>query len=391
VNLRIDDFFAVLCMIEFKTVALTLSFFVPFSWAAAILLSAMMKSTPKRHLFFLLLASSFMYLMTYAKFQGHTAFYAHLFPIQAFLTPVVFPLFYLYVYTLTSEKIKYNWKYYIHFVLPVIWFMLIFIPFKIIMSNEEEVYFMKNLLDSVSLTEPKYALAFYVYSYGKLYFMLSSLFYLVLVYLRYRSHIKYIRNVFSTDKNNELTWIMTVSYLFLLTVVFNLIIQYMRNKEIMHNDMMIALSFFVFSLFFWFLGLYGYQQKEIYNPIEVLEVETFSKELKVNKQDIINYLEKEKPYLKPDISIFDFCLVFKTNRTYLSEAINKMFNMNFRTLINTYRVAEAKKMLQKAQTANEKISLENIAVQAGFNNYNSFLRVFKTLENTSPSSYMKMS
>jgi AraC-like DNA-binding protein len=377
-------------MQELKIIALGLSFFAPFSWAIALLISGMLKSIPKRHLFYLMISSSFMYFMTYVKFLGHTELYAHLFPLQAFVTPLVFPLFYLYVFTLTAEKVIYNWRYFVHFIMPVVFLLLIFIAFKIVMNEEEEVYFMVNLLDSKTLTEPKFALAYYVYSYGKLYFMLSSIFYLSLTYLRYKSYIQQIKNIFSTSYNKELTWIKTVGYLFLLTVIFNLIIQYMRNKAILHNEVLISLSFFIFSLFFWFLGLFGFRQTEIYNVNKVLESETYTKDPKISKQDIINYLEKEKPYLKPDISIFDFCSVFNTNRTYLSESINKMFNMNFRTLINTYRVAEAKRLLQKAQSANEKISLDNIAVQAGFSNYNSFLRVFKAVENTSPSEFVKL-
>ena len=150
----------------------------------------------------------------------------------------------------------------------------------------------------------------------------------------------------------------------------------------------VAPSYFVFFVFFWFLGLYDYQQKEIYNESKVQDTEEYKEESKSNKIDIEQYLEKEKPYLRPDISIYDFCYVFSTNRTYFSESINKIFDMNFRTLINAYRVAEAKQIMEESISNNKKLVLEDIATQAGFNNYSSFLRVFKSIEGLPPSDYI---
>ncbi len=371
-----------------KSIALALSFLVPLMWAVSILTSGMLKYTPKKYLFWVMLTAAFMYVMTYAKFHGYVYFYSYLFFIQSFVVAIIFPLFYLYIYVLTAEKMVYNWKYYIHYVMPVFFFIATFLVFKIFITRDQEILVMTHILESTKPDTEQFNFAFIYYDIGKIYFMFISIFYLILIYFRYKSHKLNIINIFSSDENKELTWIKTVSYLYLASVVFNLIIQYMRNIDIGHNDLLVALSYFVFSIFFWFLGLYGYQQKVIYNENIVNDAEEYSTSTKISKSDIEKFLNKDKPYLRPDISIYDFCYVFSTNRTYLSESINKIFDMNFRTLINAYRVEEAKKIMEESFVKNKKLVLEDIATLSGFNNYSSFSRVFKSHEGLPPSDFI---
>jgi len=372
-----------------KSIALALSFLVPLMWAVSIVTSGMIRFTPKKYLFWVMITAAFMYVMTFAKFEGYVEFYSFLFPIQGLVCAIIFPIFYLYIYMLTSEKVLYDWRYYIHYLMPALFFIATFLVYKVFLTREEEIMVMTHILESTKPNTSQYNFAFIYYNIGKVYFMLISIFYLILIYLRYKSHKQNIINIFSSDKNSELTWIRTVSILYILSVLFNLVNQYMRNADIINNDLMVASSYFVFSVFFWFLGLYGYQQKEIYNESKVQDAEEYQEVSKLNKTDIETYLENEKPYLRPDISIYDFCYVFSTNRTYLSESINKIFDMNFRTLINAYRVEEAKKIMEDSYKSNKKLPLEDIASQSGFNNYSSFLRVFKYHEGVPPSDYFR--
>jgi AraC-like DNA-binding protein len=83
------------------------------------------------------------------------------------------------------------------------------------------------------------------------------------------------------------------------------------------------------------------------------------------------YMAEKKPYLNPDLCITDMMTDLCTNRTYLSGFINKEYGMNFRTLINNYRLQELNR-LRLEPTDKPRSSLELIKA-AGFSSYNSYL------------------
>lgn len=378
-------------MEEFKSAALLFSVFAPFSWMVSMLLSGMYKTTEKRHLIFLLLTASLVYILTYAKFEGHLEFYTSLFTIQALVVPLLFPLFYLYFKTITSEKMTYDWKYYIHFVMPVILSLAYFVVSKIWMDNEEETRYMHSILHSHSEEGTKFVFGFYLYAFGRLYYLVSSIFYLFLLqscYIRYKAMII---NIFPSDQTKELNWIKGVGILLLGVAIFNSVIHYMRNNDLASQDLLIALSYLTFGSFFWVVGLFGFRQPQIYNAEVVEKTELFNTNIRITKDEIHDYLLKSQAFLNAEMNIYHLCSTFKTNRTYLSAEINNQFQMNFRTLINSYRIEEAKTQIVNAKKKNQILSFEQIASDSGFNSYSSFLRVFKTTVGVSPSEFYKTS
>ncbi|HAG16267.1 MAG TPA: hypothetical protein DCG69_07060 [Bacteroidales bacterium] len=376
-------------MEEFKSAALLFSFFAPSSWTISLLLSGMYKTAEKKHLIFLLLGATIAYILTYAKFEGHLQFYTSFFTIQALVVPLLFPLFYLYFKIITSEKMVYNWKYYIHFVMPLTLSFAYFVVSKIWMDSEEESKFMFSILHSHPESGTKFVFGYYLYSFGRLYYLASSIFYLLLITRCYSRYKALIINIFPSDQTKELNWIKGVGILFLAVAIFNTIIHYMRNNDLASQNALIAFSYITFGSFFWIIGLFGFRQPQIYN-IEVVEkTELFPSNIRISKEEIHDYLQNSKAYLNAEINIYHLCNTFKTNRTYLSAEINNQFQKNFRTLINSYRIEEAKSQIVSAKKKNQIISFEQIASDCGFNSYSSFLRVFKGAEGISPSEFYK--
>jgi YesN/AraC family two-component response regulator len=170
---------------------------------------------------------------------------------------------------------------------------------------------------------------------------------------------------------------------------FFVIIHTLSNSTVANNDILITISFLTFAIFSWYLGLNGFRQKEIYHLQTEKLVEFEEQETKITKEQLTEYLNKTKPYKNPEITAFDFCYHFHTNRTYLSESIRKSFNLNFRGLINLYRVNEAKDLIDKAAKNNYSIELEDIAEKSGFSSYSTFFRVFRAETGITPSDYLK--
>ena len=72
---------------------------------------------------------------------------------------------------------------------------------------------------------------------------------------------------------------------------------------------------------------------------------------------------------------------------YLSQIINEKMNKNFITLINGYRVEEAKKRL--VDPRDRHLSILGIAFDVGFNSKAAFNRAFKKHAGMTPSEYKK--
>lgn len=101
---------------------------------------------------------------------------------------------------------------------------------------------------------------------------------------------------------------------------------------------------------------------------------------------LIEYMDSEKPFLNPELSLQELADKLNVSRHQLSAAINKQQNMNFYVFVNKYRVGEVKKLMTNPK--NKHFKLISLAYDAGFNSKASFNRIFKQITGTTPSEYM---
>lgn len=97
------------------------------------------------------------------------------------------------------------------------------------------------------------------------------------------------------------------------------------------------------------------------------------------------YMEEEKAYLQPDITIEKVSSQLGTNRFYISRLVNIEQSMTFRDYINTLRISFAKKYMEDNQEANQ----EQIAFACGFSSASYFNRKFKQMTGVSPQDWKK--
>jgi AraC-like DNA-binding protein len=101
--------------------------------------------------------------------------------------------------------------------------------------------------------------------------------------------------------------------------------------------------------------------------------------------DIITWLESEKPYLDSKLRLEDVARRFSMNRITLSNEIYAYSGMHFIAFINSYRVAEALKLLSQPESNNYKI--ETIALKAGFGSRAAFYDAFTKVTGNKPSEF----
>ncbi|REH45838.1 AraC-like DNA-binding protein [Tenacibaculum gallaicum] len=102
---------------------------------------------------------------------------------------------------------------------------------------------------------------------------------------------------------------------------------------------------------------------------------------------ILNYMEKEKPYLDFEINQSELASQLSMSKHHLSEVLNLCFDQNFYQFINLYRVNDAQKIMKNSNYKDYKILA--IAYEAGFKSKTSFNRVFKNHTGFTPSEFRK--
>jgi len=112
--------------------------------------------------------------------------------------------------------------------------------------------------------------------------------------------------------------------------------------------------------------------------------------LKNSDADILSdrlsmYMECEKPYLNPTLSLKDLATAMDTYSHYITQILNTVFNHNFHDFVNQYRVEEAERQL--ADPSNAKLTILAIAYDCGFNSKATFNRVFKEKKGVTPTEY----
>lgn len=103
------------------------------------------------------------------------------------------------------------------------------------------------------------------------------------------------------------------------------------------------------------------------------------------KEQLRMFMIEKKPFLDFDINQSDLAQQLDISSHHLSEVLNVCFGQNFYTFINSYRVDEAKELLQKPEYENYK--MEAIGYEAGFKSKASFNRVFKSQMGITPSAF----
>lgn len=98
-------------------------------------------------------------------------------------------------------------------------------------------------------------------------------------------------------------------------------------------------------------------------------------------------LEVEKIYKQPDISSRKLAKKLNTNTSYLSAIVNSRFDESLKTIINRYRINEARRMLSSPDYS--KYSIEGIAEEVGYHSRSTFYQSFKQITGLTPTQYIE--
>mgnify|MGYP006289813381 CR=1 FL=1 len=111
-----------------------------------------------------------------------------------------------------------------------------------------------------------------------------------------------------------------------------------------------------------------------------------AKEMKLY-QRLRRFMEEEKPYLDPDLTLRSVADRLASNTKYLSQVVNHYAGDNFQYFLNTYRVEEVLKKICDERFRH--LTLFGIALQCGFKNKSTFYKVFREVTGVTPLTYLR--
>jgi AraC-like DNA-binding protein len=294
------------------------------------------------------------------------------------------PAFYLYAKSLTNQDFSLKWKMLLHLV-PYVFFELAKLTYPISLNAATFFY-----PDNELWLRLFYGIAL----------IASIIIYNVSSILIVHRHRLNLPNFFSSIlTNHRITWLF---FILVAYVLYVFIVCLWGLMDFLNGNFEMSMTFnFLASMLLTFsLGFYGIKQEEIFknkapeNTTKPSSSHTrytqsnLSENRKKEIQNlIIDYFNKDKPYLDSELNMSMLSEKLQINKYQLTEVLNTLLGKNFFRFVNDYRIEAAKqKLLDKS--FNE-YSIEAIGYDCGFSSKSSFFSVFKTATGQTPLQYKK--
>lgn len=117
----------------------------------------------------------------------------------------------------------------------------------------------------------------------------------------------------------------------------------------------------------------------------IVQEESEGKDMAVTYQKAVDYMEKNRPFLRQTLSLEELARLLGTNKVYLSRTINVISGRNYCQFVNYYRIQYAKDIMRK----NSDSRMIEVALASGFNSVVTFNMAFKLNEDLTPSEWLR--
>ncbi|MBL8020293.1 MAG: helix-turn-helix transcriptional regulator [Leptospirales bacterium] len=220
-----------------------------------------------------------------------------------------------------------------------------------------------------------------------------NLYFLLLAWFLLRDYKREVMNNFSNTLRDEQGWIRTILLASggLALVYFSMsIIAWVSSSFFIpvgwpEGGVMLVLAYLAI--------FYLVKKPQIFSIQQLDATESTGKYAKQNLSDamrkeylqkIETYFESEKPYLDERVTLAGLSAALNIPAHHFSMVINIEKNLNFFNFVNSYRIAEAKRLLDDPSTEDTVLT---IAFSAGFQSKAVFNRVFKEQTGLTPTAY----
>ncbi len=373
-------------------IAVLTPLYVTGFWALVFLVSSLKKNRARNFLGFFMATAFLLYL-------GHSLFFLNIFDLYVHYDPVyiaasllVYPMYFQYIRLLTLDT-RWSARYLLHYI-PAIGMGILGVILHqvshVSVHEDIELYFRESYrLNFESDNSLFWNSMFYLAH--RIIFAFQIIIYPTIGFLFIRNHKERLLNYYSNHESGSITWVSNIFISLVIMAILSSVFNVIGKFSFLHHENSLLIASLLFSSMIFIMGYLANGQNQIIR--EIVRADERESEILVDKvpgQDELNVrltklFENEKLHLTSDLKIWDVTARLGTNRTYLSNFINKNYAVNFSVFVNRYRVDEAKKLLSNMEGS--LYSLEVVGEKCGFGSYNNFIRVFRELEQLTPGRY----
>ncbi|MBR9853071.1 MAG: helix-turn-helix transcriptional regulator [Algicola sp.] len=193
----------------------------------------------------------------------------------------------------------------------------------------------------------------------------------------------------TSKKSREISkWIKVILTVFLLIWVL-----FLMNSIMIEFPFLSSLSLFLGMVLLMALAnitlfMLFSNPEYFYNTLVPKVVKSYSSDVVTKKKydDLCRIVKEKELYKIPDLKIGDLSDAIQESARNTSAIINTYYEGNYYDFINSYRIEEAKNLLENME---QDVTILSILYEAGFNSKSVFNTVFKNMVGETPSSYRK--
>ena len=351
-------------------------------------------------------------------YLGHGIFFSRILPliplsdtIYSFCNLAVYPLYYLYLESVTSDDIKGFKTHKTIALLPAVVCSLTVGLLYLLMNDEDTNLFIHSYLYEVETSE----LTGIAWWQAVAHMVTKSIFALQIipvVHFGSRSIVKFNQRVeasFADTEGRSLHRQKVLLWIFLATSLASFVCNIIGRQWFDSSAWLLSVPSVLFSALLFCVGREGLmlnfsiqeimeaeqevmpnEEKDseasdealatdddsasaIEQSDHLLQIETNRTSAKGRKMEhIVQRIVDEQLYLQPDLQLNGLATLLCTNRTYISDAIRKEKGMTFYEFINDLRIQHAQKLMKEYP----EMAIYEIYTQSGYSNYPTFRRNF---------------
>jgi AraC-like DNA-binding protein len=289
------------------------------------------------------------------------------------------PFFYFYVLSVCYSDFKLKAKHLVH-AIPFVIANLVLIPRFYAVS-----------------TESKYALfehynRIWEFIYIHISIELQFIIYIAFIFVILNRYKKIYQQNFSDTSSKAFDWLFqfTVASAIIHSVVLvkNILKYTERGNTFESVQLLVSVLALIIICWYVFKAL---KYPELFNGVDSktqLVTTSIDKKITISSEEIhqlTSYMEMEKPYLNPSLSIRNLAEELNMNSRDLSILINQKLNQHFFDFVNEYRIKEA--MVILANPNKKDVTILEILYEVGFNSKSSFNTAFKKHTEKTPTEF----
>ena len=196
-------------------------------------------------------------------------------------------------------------------------------------------------------------------------------------------------NFYADTEGKSMAPLRNLLYLLLLTSLASALMNIL-GRSAFASALLFVIPSILFSVLLFCIFYIGMRQEYTAAEIDSHQeatpgAEPDAGEFQALMDRIVDQMENKQLFRTSGLKITDLATELGSNRTYVSNCINRMAGQSFSDYVNSYRIRYAQILMQMNDSGQ---TLSQIGTQAGFTGETSFFRNFKKITGQTPSEWL---